>query len=126
LEPLSEFDRRLSLLSQSMPVIVLPGPLDPTCCALPQAPLKRVLLPLSSKTENTNLLGNPSTVSLDGTDFLVAAGQNVDDMVRYSKNPDPLKMAELILNARHIAPSAPDTLCTVEFLLLTSRVLSLL
>ena len=43
--------------------------------------------------------------------FLGTSGQNVDDILKYTDFDDPIVMAERCLFWRHIAPSAPDTLC---------------
>ncbi|PJF16499.1 hypothetical protein PSACC_03684 [Paramicrosporidium saccamoebae] len=98
-------------MGMTMYVVVIPGSTDPVGCALPQHPFKRGILPSSAKSPNTVLLANPSVVSLEGGSFLLTSGQNIEDMLRYTNDKDPLKMAELVLNSRHIAPSAPDTLC---------------
>ena len=50
--------------------------------------------------------------------FLGTSGQNVDDILKYTDFDDPIVMAERCLFWRHIAPSAPDTLC-MFFLLLS-------
>ncbi|RUS20370.1 DNA polymerase delta small subunit [Endogone sp. FLAS-F59071] len=43
--------------------------------------------------------------------FLGSSGQPVDDIFKYVENDDNLQLAERTLFWRHMAPSAPDTLC---------------
>lgn len=111
MSPLKEFDQRLAVMAQSIPIIIMPGATDPSNLSLPQAPIKAGLLPSSAKFKTLHLVGNPSWTTIDGTKILMSSGQNVDDMIRYSHGRDRLKVAEISLKCRHIAPSAPDTIC---------------
>lgn len=43
--------------------------------------------------------------------FLGAGGQALDDIYKYLPSDDRLSMARRTLEWRHIAPTAPDTLC---------------
>lgn len=43
---------------------------------------------------------------------LGTSGQNIDDAFKYVDADTPLTLAERCMFWRHIAPSAPDTLCT--------------
>lgn len=43
------------------------------------------------------------------------SGQNIDDVYKYSKSTDRIKMAENCMYWRHMAPSAPDTLWSYPF-----------
>ena len=108
---LNELDNVLNQLVQSIPVAILPGSNDPTNCSLPQAPIKRGLLPQSARFDSLKLMSNPTWLQLDGVHFLACSGANLDDMARYVTNVDRLCLAATILQARHVAPSAPDTLC---------------
>ena len=53
--------------------------------------------------------------------FLGTAGQNVDDIYKYLDDVDRLKMASETLLWRHIAPSAPDTLCKLRVSIMKKR-----
>lgn len=44
--------------------------------------------------------------------FLGTSGQNLDDIYKYLESDDRLEMAMSMLRWSHIAPTAPDTLCT--------------
>lgn len=43
--------------------------------------------------------------------MLGTSGQNIDDAFKYVDADTPLSLAERCMFWRHIAPSAPDTLC---------------
>lgn len=43
--------------------------------------------------------------------FLGSGGQTLDDMYKYLPSDDRLSMARRTLEWRHVAPTAPDTLC---------------
>lgn len=43
--------------------------------------------------------------------FLGTSGQTIDDLDKYTEGFDRLQLAERTMFWRHIAPSAPDTLC---------------
>ncbi len=90
----------------------MPGPGDPTNCSLPQLPLKRGLLPASGNSPSLHLLSNPARCVLEGIDILLDSGHILEDACRYCVGTDRAAVADLLLQMRHIAPSAPDTLCT--------------
>lgn len=50
-------------------------------------------------------------MTIEGTHFVFTSGQTVDDVAKYSPEPNVLKIAQQILESCHLAPSAPDTLC---------------
>jgi DNA polymerase delta subunit 2 len=47
--------------------------------------------------------------------FLGTSGQTIDDLDRYTEGCERLQLAEFTMSWRHIAPSAPDTLCEFAF-----------
>lgn len=104
-------DRQLAEVSSSIMTLVIPGPGDPTNCSLPQLPFKKGLLPKSSGNSSLNLLPNPARFCLEGIDILFDSGQALEDACKYCPNASKSTMADLFLQMRHIAPSAPDTLC---------------
>ncbi|KNE56757.1 hypothetical protein AMAG_02534 [Allomyces macrogynus ATCC 38327] len=76
---LPEADAYLAQMAATVPVTVLPGPVDPaTQCA--------------------------------GFPIAVTSGQPLDDLFKYVPGDDRLALARRMLDWRHIAPSAPDTL----------------
>ncbi|KGG52021.1 hypothetical protein DI09_222p10 [Mitosporidium daphniae] len=112
------------LVDTNKSVILIPGSNDPTSISLPQRPIVRGLFEKSSSLLKSQfeLTTNPSYLTLDGKKVLVVSGQNIDDMARYyakrashSENLDEgqlrLILAQITLVSRHIAPTAPDTLC---------------
>jgi DNA polymerase delta subunit 2 len=50
-----------------------------------------------------------------GNSFLGTGGQTLDDIYKYIPTDDRLSMARRTLEWRHIAPTAPDTLCASSF-----------
>jgi DNA polymerase delta subunit 2 len=52
---------------------------------------------------------------VDGVRFLGTAGQNVDDVYKYSGLEDRLSIMEHILQWGHLIPTAPDTLAAYPF-----------
>lgn len=108
-------DDLLLQLVSSVPVDVMPGQYDPTNYTLPQQPLHRCMLPLSSVYSTLQLASNPYKASIEGVRFLGTAGQNVSDIQKYSSLNSHLEILEETLRLRHIAPTAPDTLGCYPF-----------
>ncbi len=111
LEPFRRLDEALYHLAQSLSVVIIPGPSDPTSLALPQSAIKAGVLPLASKIGAFRSFPNPSSFEIDALRFVVSSGQGLDDMARYTKDFSRLALAEFSLACRHLCPSAPDTLC---------------
>ena len=51
--------------------------------------------------------------------ILTTGGQNIDDIFKYLPSTSRLAMAKRTLEWRHIAPTAPDTLCELNYPRLT-------
>ncbi|GFH11406.1 uncharacterized protein HaLaN_06898, partial [Haematococcus lacustris] len=115
LQPIKELDAYCAELGCALPLDIMPGAEDPTNVALPQQPLHRCLLPGSSRCPELVRATNPHAFQLDGVRLLGTSGQPVDDMVKYSQQPDRLAVLEWCLRWRHLAPTAPDTLTTYPF-----------
>ncbi|KAL6752310.1 DNA polymerase alpha/epsilon subunit B-domain-containing protein [Haematococcus lacustris] len=115
LQPIKELDAYCAELGCALPLDIMPGAEDPTNVALPQQPLHRCLLPGSSRCPELVRATNPHAFQLDGVRLLGTSGQPVDDMVKYSQQPDRLAVLEWSLRWRHLAPTAPDTLTTYPF-----------
>lgn len=98
-----------------MGCLSLAGPNDPTNCALPQQPLHKCFFPNALETETFRRVTNPHQFLVDGVDFLGTSGQNVDDIVKFSRGCDRLAIAANTLKWSHIAPTAPDTLACYPF-----------
>ena len=99
------------LLSSSLPITLSPGPGDPAGATLPQQPLPKVMLGGKSKMEGLESVTNPAWVEVEGRSFLLSGGQTLDDVYKYLPANGRLGMAKRTLEWRHIAPTAPDTLC---------------
>lgn len=118
INPLKELDDRLSLLSLSIPLVIMPGSSDPTNLSLPQSPLNKGLLPktfkdLSSPIKN---ICNPDSISIENVEMLLSSGESLNDSLKYCPpSIDPLEVAKTHLLSRHVAPSAPDTLFCFPF-----------
>lgn len=110
-------DDLLFQLVSSVPVDVMPGQYDPTNYTLPQQPLHRCMLPMSSAYPTLQLASNPYQANIDGVRFLGTSGQNVSDIQKYSSMNSNLEILEETLRLRHIAPTAPDTLGCYPFYL---------
>ena len=104
------------LLEANKHVILIPGSSDPTNISLPQQSIHKNLLgkTLQSKTEGfLHRTTNPAVFTINGIRFLATAGEALRDAARHS-NPtiskEPLKLMNQLLEGRHLAPTAPDTL----------------
>lgn len=110
-------DTFLAQLAEKIPVEVLPGRTDPTNLTLPQMAIH----PFFFKTarglpgDKFRCVSNPYDCTLDGVSLLGHSGQPVDDVMRCSDIADPVQALSLMLESRHLAPTAPDTLETQPF-----------
>ncbi|KAJ1878525.1 DNA polymerase delta small subunit Cdc1 [Coemansia sp. RSA 486] len=107
-------DDFLADIAANIPMAVMPGSDDPADMSLPQQPLPRSLLMQCAQYSGFQSLTNPAMLHLDGLQFLGSSGQNVDDLRRYSQEPNKV-LAAASLGWRHIAPTAPDTLWCYPF-----------
>jgi DNA polymerase delta subunit 2 len=75
------------------------------------------------KMEGLECESNPTWMEIGGrrlvglaiatdSSFLGTGGQTVDDIFKYIPGDSRLAMAQRTLEWRHLAPTAPDTLCT--------------
>jgi DNA polymerase delta subunit 2 len=112
---LNDFDIFLTSLVSSVSVLLMPGASDPSTFALPQQPFPKFLVRNSSQYSNLNNTTNPCKASVGGIRVLGTSGQNVDDLRRYSTAKEQVEYLERCLRWRHIAPTAPDTLCCYAF-----------
>ena len=60
---------------------------------------------------------NPHKFEMSGLDFIGTSGQNLHDVSLYSRLPDPTTIGHMkyLLEARHLCPTAPDTLRCFPF-----------
>ncbi|NWJ05729.1 DPOD2 polymerase, partial [Crypturellus undulatus] len=114
-EAMKMLDEILLQLCTSVPVDVMPGEFDPANYTLPQQPLHRCMLPLSSAYSTLQLVTNPYQADVDGVRFLGTSGQNISDIFKYSSMDDYLEILECTLRVGHMSPTAPDTLGCYPF-----------
>ncbi|KAL4401182.1 DNA polymerase delta small subunit Cdc1 [Malassezia pachydermatis] len=104
-------------------VVVLPGVDDPSGATLPQQPWLAPLLPRASQWPSLHCVTNPAWFGLHQRRFLATSGQTIDDALKYlapeaqAEHDAPLRMATTSLQWSHVAPTAPDTLCTYTYVL---------
>lgn len=73
-------------LAAALPVDIMPGPDDPANVSLPQQPLHQCLFPGAAPYSSFKRVTNPHSFELDGCLLLGTAGQNVDDMAKYTRD----------------------------------------
>ncbi|KAF2429878.1 hypothetical protein EJ08DRAFT_634702 [Tothia fuscella] len=124
--PSTALDLFLAQLLPSLPITILPGDSDPSSIAIPQQPLHPALFPHSRSYANIltqeggepswfHSVTNPWEGDIDGLRFLGNGGQPINDMYKYVKGSNRLRMMEHLLRWRNNAPTAPDTLWTFPF-----------
>lgn len=120
--PTEQLDAFIAQLLPSIPITLMPGASDPASVAIPQQPLHPALFPHSRTYSNTpnqpsehpnwfDSVTNPWQGNIDGWRFLGNSGQPIDDIYKYVKGTNRLRMMEHLLRWRNNAPTAPDTLC---------------
>jgi len=109
-ERYSDIDTVFAVVSRSRPVLIMSGENDPVNGMLPYMPMSKIFFPKSSKQENFMLCANPHQFEAGGLTFLGTGGENVTDALRVSTIGDSVQVLKSLLLARHLAPTAPDTL----------------
>lgn len=113
-----EADLWLAELASTVRVDLVPGEGDPVSSALPQQPLHACLFPTASRLGTLHRGTNPHSFALDGLSVVGHSGQPVRDAMRYV-NPQTVQPLDVlqscVLQYRHLAPTAPDTLCAYPF-----------
>lgn len=103
-------------------VVLVPGPCDPANVTLPQQPILRGIFERSCSSplhsDFLHLVTNPAIFRLGSLLVYAFSGQNVADASKYL-NPHTekpvLTIVKAFLCARHLAPTAPDTLNCYPF-----------
>ena len=119
-ESLRVADRWYAELASLCPVDVMPGEHDPSNASLPQQPLHQCLFSQAYgyKEQTFKLVPNPHSFQLgDNLNVLGHSGQPLQDALRYmSPSVDALDVLQRsLLQYRHLAPTAPDTLACYPF-----------
>jgi len=81
---------------------------------LPQQPLPRAMFgkELHGKPDTVfSCETNPAWIGVGDCEILGTSGQILDDLFKYVEGCDRLTMVKNTLRWRHMAPTAPDTLC---------------
>uniref|UniRef100_A0A182Y0B4 DNA polymerase delta small subunit n=1 Tax=Anopheles stephensi TaxID=30069 RepID=A0A182Y0B4_ANOST len=103
-------DSLIHNLAQSVPVDLMPGEFDPANHMLPQQAMHHCLFPRSVQFSAFKGVPNPYAFELADRYVVGTSGQNVQDVMRYSKIPNALEALRATLRWSHIVPTAPDTL----------------
>ncbi|KAJ2864439.1 DNA polymerase delta small subunit Cdc1 [Coemansia erecta] len=112
----AQIDEYLADIAASVPLTVMPGKGDPADVSIPQQPINRRMFGQCCQFSGFVSTTNPAWLNVDGVEILGTAGQNIDDLRRYSvKGESACLLAAESLRWRHIAPTAPDTLWCYPF-----------
>lgn len=104
-------DTFLAELSGCVPVDIIPGQMDPSNSSLPQQPLNPYMFPLSARYSALKSFPNPYECKVDTTRIVCTSGQNINALTEFSVEPkEQIKLLELTMKWRHLAPNAPDAL----------------
>ncbi|XP_070581027.1 DNA polymerase delta subunit 2-like isoform X2 [Ptychodera flava] len=104
-----------ALTTSCVPVDLMAGEYDPANHTMPQQPLHRCMFPQAMVYPTLQTVTNPYDANIGGMRFLGTAGQNIDDIYRFSTMEDALEILEKTLMSCHMAPTAPDTLACYPF-----------
>ncbi|RLG45433.1 MAG: DNA-directed DNA polymerase II small subunit [Thermoproteota archaeon] len=105
----------LSYLPDYIKVILIPGNHDPVRDSDPQPPIPEDYLSHISSAVDLLSLGNPAYISIEGVEFLIYHGRSLNSWQRYTPQAIPLtrksslRMLELMLRKRHLAPVYGET-----------------
>ncbi|KAI9342995.1 DNA polymerase alpha/epsilon subunit B-domain-containing protein [Pilaira anomala] len=110
-----QLDEILEEICSTVDVDIMPGPTDPAPLHIPQQSMHPSMFKNAHKLSSFHSVTNPYWCEIDGVKFLGTSGQNIDDIYRYIESTDRIKMAEICMYWRHMAPSAPDTLWSYPF-----------
>ncbi|CAE7192089.1 Pol31 [Symbiodinium natans] len=110
---LRQMDTEMLPLVEAKSVQVMPSYGEPTNASMPQLPFHRSLFQLSSSS-GFRPVGNPCSLNFDGLEVLGHSGEPVKDLLRCTQL-QPMQALQKCLEARHLAPTAPDTLLTQPF-----------
>eukprot|EP00933_Yihiella_yeosuensis_P004466 TRINITY_DN108835_c0_g1_i1.p1 TRINITY_DN108835_c0_g1~~TRINITY_DN108835_c0_g1_i1.p1 ORF type:complete len:638 (-),score=196.43 TRINITY_DN108835_c0_g1_i1:325-2238(-) len=107
---LQKVDESLLRLAEVRSVQVLPARGDPTSSSMPQMPLHRQLFKRLRSCSGFRPMSNPASFNAAGLKVVGHGGQPVEDLMRCAKFENPIDALTTCLEARHLAPTAPDTL----------------
>lgn len=115
LESVKVLDNFMFNLSKSVHVDLMSGEYDPSNCMLPQQPMHHSLFPQSATNKTFHGVSNPYKCEIGGRDILGTAGQNIQDLARFTNISGGLECMKKTLDWSHLAPTCPDTLSCYPF-----------
>lgn len=103
-------DEILSNWTRSVHVDLMSGEFDPSNYMLPQQPMHHCMFPKCAPSKNFRAVTNPYRLQLADRQIVGTSGQNVDDVMRFTRITEPLEALRSCLKWSHLAPTAPDSL----------------
>jgi len=110
LAAVTEADEFYSRLAEILPIELMPSRSDPTNLSLPQRPMNPGLFKRTRQMKDFKCVTNPFETDIEGLRFLGHGGDPVKDVLRCTHIATAIEALETCLDARHMAPTAPDTL----------------
>jgi len=98
----------LAMVPERIRIIVIPGNHDACRPTLPTPPMYREYAQPVYDLKNVVMLGDPATVNIEGTTFLLTHGRSLDDAIPLLPGCDfktPQNAMVELLKSRHLAPS---------------------
>lgn len=136
--PTTHLDSLLAQLLPTIPITLIPGASDPANVSIPQQPIHTAMFPhsraysssppsMTSSTEDSKSepgwfdpVTNPFEADLQGWRILGTGGQPIDDIFKYVDEEEHedtrLEIMHQMLRWRCSAPTAPDTLCMLQYI----------
>jgi DNA polymerase delta subunit 2 len=106
----AEADEFYSRLAAILPLDLMPSRQDPTNLSIPQRPINSGLFKRTRQMKDFQCVSNPYETNIEGLRLLGHGGDPVKDVLRCTQIATPIEALETCLDARHLAPTAPDTL----------------
>jgi len=109
---LEQLDRVIENFVRTIPVDLMSGPNDICDPMLPQQPMVVRAFDKCYRYGNEmfNLVTNPYSFEIDGVQFLGTSGQNVHDLLKYTRGHPPLAIMRQFIQLSYLLPTCPDTL----------------
>ena len=106
-EQFQKVDQLFSLIPEHVKVFIIPGNHDPGRRALPQPAIPKDVSASLWNRNNIFMLGNPSTIRLNGVNVMMFHGQSIDDIVKTTTGMEyshPANVMKYMLKSRHLSP----------------------
>ncbi|CAD7928884.1 unnamed protein product [Amoebophrya sp. A120] len=115
LSKIKKADSAFATLGKFVSVDILPGFRDTHVVSFPLERPAPMLFPESAECPNVQGVPSPFDARIGNLRVLGHAGEPTDDIMRCSTVEDTLSALQLSLEARHVAPTCPDTLNCASF-----------